>query len=232
MKAGEGVMLTRVLTFLATLGYLLSSLPLDVQASGNSVLHTMKPEFVYELTIQADDGADYHQYAYVSETLGFCDVSRPAAIRECHVNPSAIARMFRHMTVVRSEPALPPSVQWAGWDWQTMTLKEGGYTPVILSAEFNEWDAENEQTRHWWLACSILPDNDKLAACKEVNYIAPPSNQIINVDLAVQAQIQYFTIRADGLLAIHQSVFGDPALQTANSNTGTGLGEVVDSMYG
>ena len=101
-------MLTKMLTLLTTLSYLLLSLPLDVQASGNSVLHTMKPEFVYKLTVQADDGADYHQYAYVNETLGFCDVSRPATIRECHVDPSAIARMFRHITVVRSEPALPP----------------------------------------------------------------------------------------------------------------------------
>jgi hypothetical protein len=128
------MMLTRVLTFVTTLEYLLFSLPIHARASSNSVLHTMKSEYVYELTIQADDGADYHQYAYVSDVLGFCDMSRPAAVRECHVDISAIARMFRHLTVVRSEPGLPSSVQWEAWDWQTMTLKEGGYTPVVLSA--------------------------------------------------------------------------------------------------
>lgn len=223
-------MLTKALTVLITLGYLLFSLPIYAQASSNSVLHTMKPEYVYELTIQADDGADYHQYAYVSEALDFCDVSRPAAVRECHVDIGAIARMFRHLTVVRSEPGLPSTVQWEAWDWQTMTLREGGYTPVVLSAEFNEWDAETEQTHHWWLACSLLPDNDRLAVCEEVDYVAVWSDQIINVDFADQAEIEYFTIRADGLLAIHQSVFGDPA-QTVN-NTEPGLGELVDSMYG
>ena len=225
-------MLAKMLTILTTLGYLLVNLPLDAQASNNSILHTMKPEYVYELTVQADDGADYHQYAYVNDALGFCDVSRPAAIRECHVDPSAIARMFRHITVVRSEPALPPTVQWDGWDWQTMTVKEGGYTPVILSAAFSEWDAELEQTHHWWLACSILPDNANLAACEEIDYRASWSDQIINVDFADQAEIEYFTIRADGLMSIHQSIFGDPAFQAANNNAEPGLGELVDSMYG
>jgi hypothetical protein len=69
-----------------------------VQATGNNLLHALQPELVYELTIQADDGADYHQYAFVSDTLGFCDVSRPADVRECHADPSAIARMFRLIT--------------------------------------------------------------------------------------------------------------------------------------
>jgi hypothetical protein len=226
------IMLTKVLTFLTTLAYLLISLPVSAQATGHSVLHTMKPDYVYELAVQADDGADYHQYGYVNDALGFCDLSRPAAVRECHVNLSAIARMFRRITVVKSEPALPSTVQWDAWDWQTMTLKEGGYTPVILSAEFNEWDAEHEQTRHWWLACSILPDNANLAVCEEVHYTASWSDQIINVDFADQAETEYFTIRADGLLAIHQSIFGDPTLQTANNSAGSGLGELVDNMYG
>ncbi len=223
--------LMSITTLVLLVGELLFGLPSSVQATGNNLLHALKPQFVYELTIQADDGADYHQYAFVSDTLGFCDMSRPAAVRECHVDPSAIARMFRLITVVRSESALPPSIQWDAWDWETMTMKEGGYTPVVLSADIKEWDAENEQTRHWWLTCSILPDNDKLAACREVNYVDRGSNQIINVDFADQAEIEYFVVRSDGLLSIHQSVFPDPNLETVDSAK-PGMGELVDSMYG
>jgi hypothetical protein len=112
-----------------------------------------------------------------------------------------------------------------------MTLKEGGYTPVVLSAEIKEWDAENEQTHHWWLTCSILPDNDKRAACREVNYVDQGSNQIINVDFADQAEIEYFVVRSDGLLAIHQSAFPNPMLEPVDS-VKPGMGELVDSMYG
>jgi hypothetical protein len=41
-----------------------------------------------------------------------------------------------------------------------------------------------------WLACSLLPENDKLAVCKEVDYVDQWTGQIVNVDFADQAEIQ------------------------------------------
>jgi hypothetical protein len=201
----------------------------STRAEGGSIFRGMNPEHVFQISILPNQGADYRQFTYVSDKLGACDLSRPPQVRECHVDLFTLARQFRHVDIVKSVPSVPASIRWEAWDWETMSMKPDGYTPIMLAAEIKEWDAENNRGHQWWLACSMLPDNPQLAVCQETDFIDDRQpHAIVRIDLTFE--IRYTIVRADRLLTIRQSFAGDVASDPTEEGS-DGLGAIMDGIY-
>jgi hypothetical protein len=199
------------------------------QADTVSLFRDMQPRQVVEITLQFDDSVDYHEFVYMDGQSGVCDLSRPPQARRCQFDLSALAWEFREIEIVKHVAEVPDSVNWEGWDWDTMALKPGGYTPVALAAEIREWNPDTGRARRWWLACSLLPDMPNLAVCQE-------TDQIEDGPDAAAFQLNYgynrrFTIvRADGLLAIREAL--DQAASNAPADdSATDMGSIMEDIY-
>lgn len=203
----------------------------NVLAADHNVFRDVRPDLVFELVLQFDDGADYRHYAYIDVQQGVCDLSRPVNRRECQIDLIKIIHQFKRVAVINHVTELPSTVQWKSWDWNTMTSKEGGYTPIILAAEIKEWEPESNRVRHWWLACSVIPDTPTLAVCREVDIVDPTDDALVRETVTIGSIMDYVIVRADELLALP----GIVAPQTADNSgdqTDQGIGGLMDQVYG
>ncbi len=202
-----------------------------VQASDNNVFKDIKPNLVFALSLQLDNGADYHQYVYVDDQQGFCDLSRPVNSRECQIDLIRIIHQFKRVAVIRHAAVLPTSVQWNAWDWDTMTLREGGYTPVVMAAEIREWESESDEVHHWWVACSVIPDTPTLAVCREADIVDPTADVIVSETTTISSLKDYVIVGADELLAI-SDVVGAQTANDPSEETNASIGDLMDQVYG
>lgn len=119
---------------------------------------------VFAADVQVDDGRDWHQYAYVAAVGSVCDVSRPDGQRVCDIDLVALLTPFA-FPVLEYVRALPASVNWTAWDWQTMTTNPGGYTPVDVVVQMYYYDAVHDNGRQHYVACSRIPATPDTAVC-------------------------------------------------------------------
>ncbi len=174
----------RYMLLLITLGVFLVFQPLQAYAQGGNIWVGLNPGQVFEITAQIDNGADYHHFAPVNGELGVCDLSRPWHTRRCHIDLDTLIQHLNQLAVVQVLDDLPASIQWEGWDWGSMSQREGGYTAVALAVDISAHD--NNQWLHWWLACSVVPDNPGYAACMTMH----------------SDQVQYLLLNAEQVMAL------------------------------
>lgn len=204
----------------------------DTAAAGNdlpSVFLHVKPDYVWDITLEIDDGADYVQFVYLGEELGGCDMSRPANVRECQVDVASLARQFRKARFVDFVDELPPSVNWDAWNWDKMTMDDGGYTPVFLSATIKEWDPEAEQTTVWWVSCSVVPDERRHAICQETHFVEDPT-VTDTVRTGLDRDTRYTVVKTKQLMYIHDRLAAGDVRGLAQDDVPT-FGEVIDTIY-
>jgi len=170
-----------IVTFLLFIVVVSSS----VVAQQQLALRGIVPSQVFEITVQVDDGRDYHQYVLM-EDGSVCDFSRPLAYRRCNIDLIQIADKLLDISVIEYTPTLPHSVQWNAWDWEEMKTKPGGYTPVILWVDVRQYNPATDEAKQWRMACSIVPDDPELAACAvfnrydHFNYITTEASQVVS----------------------------------------------------
>jgi hypothetical protein len=144
----------------------------SVQADADFLLGRMKPEQVFEITLLWDNGTQYRQYAYVDDQQAICEIDASGEIGRCPIDTLPIADAFKHIPVVEFIPRLPDAIHWGA----------EADTPVVLAATFKEWDAVNQRASQWQLACSMMPDDETLAVCLQVDRIDHFNYMIIQAD--------------------------------------------------
>ena len=144
----------------------------SVQADASFLLGRMRPEQVFEITLLWDNGTHYRQYAYVDDEQAICEIDASGEIGHCPIDPLPIAEAFKQIPVVEFIPRLPDAIHWGA----------EANTPVVLAATFKEWDAVNQHASQWQLACSVMPDNETLAVCVQVDRIDHFNYMIIQAE--------------------------------------------------
>jgi hypothetical protein len=133
----------------------------SAHADAAFLLGGLRPEQVFEITLLWDNGTSYRQYAYVDDGKSICEIGASGEIGRCQVDLTPIAEAFKQIPVVEFIPRLPDSIHWGA----------AADTPVVLAAIFKEWDAAKQRASQWQLACSLLPSDDTLAVCLQVDRI-------------------------------------------------------------
>ena len=132
------------------------------QDDTGTLLQRIDADDVWLARVQVDDGRDTRLYQQSS--VGWCDVSRPPDVRVCGIDVPALLQLL-DMPVLEYVPSLPKSVAWTAWDWQTMTTKPGGYTPVALVVDLRAYDVASDTADLLYLACSRIPLEPQHGAC-------------------------------------------------------------------
>jgi hypothetical protein len=133
----------------------------SAHADAGFLLSRMKPEQVFEMTLLWDNGTSYRQYATVDDNQRICEIAASGDAERCRINLIPIAQAFKQIPVVEFVPRLPESIHRGA----------EADTPVVLAAIFKEWDAADQHASQWQLACSVMPDDETLAVCLQVDRI-------------------------------------------------------------
>jgi hypothetical protein len=144
----------------------------SAQADASFLLGRMRPEQVFEITLLWDNGTHYRQYAYVDDEQAICEIDASGEIGHCPVDLIPIANAFKQIGIVELIPRLPDSIHWGA----------EADTPVVLAATFKEWDTANQHASQWQLACSVMPDDETLAVCLQVDRIDHFNYMIIQAE--------------------------------------------------
>jgi hypothetical protein len=150
--------------YLLLLAVFVFVLPTPATAQTGALLRGLDPTQVFAVTLQLNDGNDYHEWVAQSSG-GVCDLSRPPAVRSCDMDLAALARDLAAIPVWEYVEHLPSDINWTAWNWHNRKVDPGGYTDVLVVAFVRAWDPATDNARQWRIACSVRPTAPEQAAC-------------------------------------------------------------------